>query len=282
MTLPARLAAKLPAGTILDVPDLGRVVVWDTGPPPDDRGEPPLVMLHGWNVDAGLNFANALDHLTDRYRVVMFDLRGHGRGFRGGRFDLERCADDTLATLQALGIDRFVPVGYSMGGAIAQLLARRNGGSTCGLVVAATAATFSASPRERAETVALRIGAAGLEASPHRMRAGLFERIASAACRSYPTWVRTVVLRADPVQLLQAGVALRSFDSTPWIHQIDLPTAVVITEHDRVVEPSRQFELAAAMPRSTALTVRSDHDLPIRHHRRYGEVIRGAVDAVMS
>lgn len=281
MTLPARLAAKLPAGTSLAVPGHGRVVVWDTGTPSAGRGEPPLVLLHGWNVDAGLNFANALDHLSDRYRVVMFDLRGHGRGFRGGRFELERCADDTLAILGELGVDRFVPVGYSMGGAIAQLLARRTNAATAGVVVAATAATFAGSRRERFEGRALRLGAAAMRMAPEPMQARVFERIVSAACRSYPGWVRTVVMTADPVNLLQAGAALRSFDSTDWAHELDLPAAVVVTQRDRIVDPGRQHGLAAAIPGATTLTVRSNHDLPIRHRERYGDVLRRAVDAVM-
>ena len=143
MTLPASLAAKLPPATSHHIPGRGPIAVWDTGDPPAGRGEPPLVLLHGWNVDAGLNFANALDHLRDRYRVVMFDQRGHGQGFRGGTFALDRCVDDTLSVLDVMGVRRFVPVGYSMGGAIAQLLARHRRAETAGLVVAASASAFT-------------------------------------------------------------------------------------------------------------------------------------------
>lgn len=282
MTLPARLAAKMPAGTCLDVPHRGRVVIWDTGPAAAGRGEPPLVMLHGWNVDSGLNFVNALDHLTDRYRVVMFDLPGHGRGFRGRPFDLERCAGDVLATVDRLGIDRYVAVGYSMGGAVAQLLARRNGDAPEAIVVAATAANFSTSARERAERTLLRAGASGLGSLPPPVRARVFERIASVACRPYPSWVRSTVMRGDPLQLLQAGAALRRFDSRDWVESLDLPAAVVITGRDRIVEPRRQRQLADALPDATTVTVDADHDLPIRHQRRYGVAVRRAVDAVMT
>ena len=39
-----------------------------------------------------------------------------------GRFRLDDCADDVVALADELAIDRFVPVGYSMGGPIAQLI----------------------------------------------------------------------------------------------------------------------------------------------------------------
>jgi len=54
------------------------------------------------------------------------DHRGHGRGIRSAKpFRLADCADDVAALADRLGIETFIPVGYSMGGTVAQLMWRR-------------------------------------------------------------------------------------------------------------------------------------------------------------
>jgi pimeloyl-ACP methyl ester carboxylesterase len=61
---------------------------------------------------------------------------------------LEDAVDDVIATADALGVDRFIPVGYSLGGPIAQLLWRRHPDRVAGIVMCATSASFRATPPE--------------------------------------------------------------------------------------------------------------------------------------
>src|SRR6266700_2774863 len=83
------------------------------GPP----GAPVLFLVHGLVATTQLNWFPAFPVLADRYRVVATDLRGHGRGFpSGNRFRLSDCADDIVAVADALAVERFIPVGYSIGG----------------------------------------------------------------------------------------------------------------------------------------------------------------------
>ena len=65
-------------------------------------------------------------------------------------FRLEQCADDVAALASSSGFERIVPVGYSMGGPIAQLVWRRHPELVDGLVLCATSATFTGTVRERA------------------------------------------------------------------------------------------------------------------------------------
>jgi pimeloyl-ACP methyl ester carboxylesterase len=55
--------------------------------------------------------------------VVVFDQRWHGQGISSPRFLLEDCADDVGALADALGVDTFVPVGFSMRALVVQRLA---------------------------------------------------------------------------------------------------------------------------------------------------------------
>src|SRR5919201_1494134 len=97
-----------------------------------------------------LNWFRVFDALGEHFGVVAVDMRGHGRGIRNGRrFRLADCADDAAATLDALGIERAIAVGYSLGGPVAQLLWRRHPEKVEGLVLCATSYRFINGARER-------------------------------------------------------------------------------------------------------------------------------------
>jgi 3-oxoadipate enol-lactonase len=64
--------------------------------------------------------------LADRYRVLRYDTRGHGRsGTTPGPYSIEMLADDAIGLIDQLGIRRVHFVGLSMGGMIAQQIGAR-------------------------------------------------------------------------------------------------------------------------------------------------------------
>lgn len=112
---------------------------------------PVVLLLHGWTASADINFFPVYAGLAESYRVIAPDLRGHGRGMRSSEpFSLEDCADDAAALLAELGADRVIVVGYSMGGPVGLLLARRHRGLVAALVIQATALEWHHAARERA------------------------------------------------------------------------------------------------------------------------------------
>lgn len=82
----------------------------------------PLVLLHGFG-GSGHTFDPLVNDLGDR-RVILPDLPGHGRSFDvpGSRHP-KAGADAVLATLDAIGCPDFHLGGFSMGGAVACLIA---------------------------------------------------------------------------------------------------------------------------------------------------------------
>jgi 3-oxoadipate enol-lactonase len=133
----------LPARTVV-VPGRGEMFVRDSG----GDGQP-VLLLHGWMASADLNWSGAYEDLVEAgYRVLAIDHRGHGRGLRSTEpFRLVDCAADAAGTLRELGAAPAIAVGYSMGGAIAQLLARDHRDVLSGLVLSGTKMEFG-NPRE--------------------------------------------------------------------------------------------------------------------------------------
>ena len=85
---------------------------------PTDR--PLVVFIHGGTMDHRM-FNAQVEALVPHYQVLVLDVRGHGKSKPiGAGFSLEICAQDMLAILDGLRIQKAILCGQSMGGYIAQ------------------------------------------------------------------------------------------------------------------------------------------------------------------
>jgi len=208
---------------------------------------PPVMLLHGWMASADLNWWGAYVALAGAgYRVLAIDHRGHGRGLRTvARFRLSDCAADAAAALELLDAVPATVVGYSMGGAIAQLLARDHAEVLSGLVLSGTSQEWQ-DPRERRFWRAMGGVWLALALAPKRVwRSGL--RRHGLADSEVGSWMVSELLRASPGDLAEAGRELGRFDSRPWLGSVRTRAAVVVTTEDSLVPPDRQRSLAAAL-----------------------------------
>lgn len=273
------LGPPLPPGGPLELPGRGTTFVRSVAAPP---GAPTLLLLHGWTATSDLNWFAVLPELVGRYGVVTMDHRGHGRGLRSrARFRLEDCADDAAAVLDELGIDRVVPVGYSMGGPVAQLLWRRHRERVSGLVLCATSRNFAGRPQERAAFSLFPGMALAGRLTPPNVRDRWFERmVRGRGGAAAHEWVLGQMMSNDPVKLAEAGAAIGRFTSHEWIGEVDVPTAVVITEYDQVVSPVRQEKLAAAIPGASVHRVPGAHAVVVTEPHLFAPVLLDAVSSV--
>jgi pimeloyl-ACP methyl ester carboxylesterase len=213
----------------------------------DSRGDGPAVMLlHGWMVSADLNWCGAYGPLIEAgYRVLAIDHRGHGRGLRPlTPFRLTDCAADAAAALRQLGVVPALVVGYSMGGAIAQLLARDHPDVVSGVVLSGTAQHWQ-DPETRRAWRAMGLLGLGLSLAPRTLwRLGL-RRVGLPRGRRM-AWIESEMMRHQPRDIAEAGRELGRFDSRPWLGCIRVPIAVLVTTVDEAVPVPKQRELAAA------------------------------------
>lgn len=241
----------------LDLPRRGRILVREA---PGPRGAATVVLLHGLGATGHLNWAPSFGALAEHFRVVSVDHRGHGRGIRTPRFRLEDCADDVAAALTALGVARFVTVGYSMGGPIAKLVWRRHRWRVAGLVLCATARHFASPSMAPAARAVLDAASNVARVIPGVVRRQMLRRILSQIERpAVRARVAEELLGHDPAAVLQAAAAVAAFSSHSWVGDIDVPTAVVVTTRDEVVPSARQRKLAAAIRNAVVFEVDGDH-----------------------
>jgi pimeloyl-ACP methyl ester carboxylesterase len=116
---------------------------------------PDLLLAHGTGLH-GLVFAPLARHLTDRFRCWALDARAHGdsTGPVGRPLDWEGFADDVLAVVDRLGLDRPFGVGHSKGSTTLLLAEQRRPGTFRALYLYEPAlAPFEVPPGERPRNV---------------------------------------------------------------------------------------------------------------------------------
>jgi pimeloyl-ACP methyl ester carboxylesterase len=245
----------------------------------DSGGDgPPVMLLHGWMASADLNWGAAYQDLIDAgYRVLAIDHRGHGRGMRTfAPFRLVDCAADAAGALRELDAAPATVVGYSMGGAIASLVARDHPDVVSGLILSGTAQEWQ-HPAEKRVWRAMAGLRLALSVAPHAAWRWGFKR--AGIRNTQPTaWILSELTRGAPRDLAEAGRELGRFDSRPWIGSLGVPSAVVVTTEDRDVPPRRQLALAAALGAAVV-------EAPVTHlgvvvGAKYNPALLEAIDSV--
>jgi len=193
----------------------------------------PLLLVHGLMV-TGEMFEPVIEHFATRHRVIVPDLRGHGRS-RGlpPPYTAAQLASDLARLLDHLGIDSTAVLGYSQGGAIAQQLALDHPGRCDRLVLACTYAFNMATPREWLEghLTPLLIGVLGTR----RFAKLVVSQGAQQLGRKRAEWLAGLLADQDRALMVSAWRETMAFDSRRRLTEIGCPTLVVAGSNDQAV-----------------------------------------------
>ena len=120
----------------------------------EGEGEP-LLLLHGLMV-SGAMYGPLVELLRGRFRMLIPDLRGHGRsGSLEGPYDVAALAADVDTVLAEAGFDGCAVMGYSHGGAVAQQLTHTRPSAVRKLILTCTYACNASTLREYLEASVL-------------------------------------------------------------------------------------------------------------------------------
>jgi len=243
---------EIPEGRWLDLPRRGRTWLTELSGPP---GAPTVVLLHAVGCTGMLTWFPSIHALAERYRVVVFDQRWHGRGIISERFSVHDCADDVAAVITELALEDPVVVGYSMGSVVAQRTWRQHPDLVGGLVLAATTDHFRTTGTEMLFHAAMEAGMGATSALSRSRTVRRASRAGAEALQVGPTatgqWALEEWRSTSPWAVGQAVASIGRHNSRPWLGRVDVPTAVVVTTRDHVIPPDRQRRVAASIPGAT-------------------------------
>jgi len=240
------------SGVFVELPGLGSYFYRQHINP----GKPTLLLVHGMVVSSGLNWFRLFPALSRHFNIIAPDVRGHGRSSRGTeRFTFALAADDLAALLDEIECGPVIAVGYSMGGAIVQHLCHQHPQHVAGLVLAST--NYKARIARHEEMVVLPIFAAmvglgnAVELFSHLPK-GLVKRylprLADQLHEDETRWALDELRRASFRMIIESGREMMTHDASEWLHEIDVPTAVVCTTRDRAIPQAHQREMANLIP----------------------------------
>jgi 3-oxoadipate enol-lactonase len=238
----------------------------------------PVLLVHGFPLSGRL-WGPAIALLQDRLKLIVPDLRGHGRSGVGKDVTMARYADDLAALLDVAGVEgRVTVVGHSMGGYIAFELYRRHPERVRALVLvdtrAGTDTEGAAEGRRETARQALRDGSRVIaDALVDR----LFAPTTPDALRE--RW-HEIMAATPPAGV---AVALRAMaerpDSHPTLREIDRPVLVVVGADDAITPPEEARRMHGAVQNSRLEVVpEAGHMTPVEQPERFAGVLRDFVE----
>jgi len=243
----------------------------------EGEGEP-LLLLHGLMV-SGAMYGPLVELLRRRFRMLIPDLRGHGRsGSLEGPYDVAALAADVDTVLAEAGFDGCAVMGYSHGGAVAQQLTHTRPSAVRKLILTCTYACNASTLREYLE-------ASVLVALLRLISPATIARTFVRPSKPKPTgmigltqeqaeWLRLLLAGNRAPAMRGAAKGLITFDGRPWLKEIQVPTLIIGGTHDIAV-PRHHFDaLLGGIPGAKGhLVQRAGHGLAWTHTQELANII---------
>lgn len=220
----------------------------------------------------GEMFEPVIDHFAARHRVIVPDLRGHGRS-RGlpPPYSAAQLASDLARLLDYLGIDSAAALGYSQGGAITQQLVLDYPNRCNRLVLACTYAFNMATFREKIEghLVPSLIRLLGMK----RFAKFVFSQGLKQLGKKRTDWLAGIMADQDRPLMVSAWKETMAFDSRRRLREIKCPTLVLAGSNDQAVPIHHAKMLHDGIPGSQLVIVEgADHTLIWTHSDKLQKV----------
>jgi 3-oxoadipate enol-lactonase/4-carboxymuconolactone decarboxylase len=200
--------------------------------------------------------------LAQQWRIFRFDLPGHGGAPAHPAGSVADLAARLLATLDALGVQRFGYAGCALGGAVGVELALRHPERVASLALIAASPRFGTADEFRQRGVIVRTN--GLDpiarTSPDRWFTSGF----AAAQPAITDWAVQMVRTTDPGCYIAACEALAAFDVRAELGHVGVPTLVLVGSDDQVTGPAEARTLVAGIPDARlAVVPGASHLVPV-------------------
>jgi 3-oxoadipate enol-lactonase len=193
---------------------------------------PVVTMSHSLATDLSM-WDPTVPALKDRFRVLRYETRGHGRtDAPKGAYTLEQLADDALGLLKALGIERTHWVGLSMGGMIGQTLALKAPHVFASLSLCDTSSRIPAEAKPAWQDRIRTAESQGMEPLVEPTLARWFTEPFRQSRKDVIDKVASMIRTTPPAGYAGCCHAISALDLTDRIHAIKMPTIAIVGEDD--------------------------------------------------
>ncbi|RUR12624.1 alpha/beta fold hydrolase [Legionella sp. km772] len=227
----------------------------------------PLVLISGYTCDHSV-WNLMLDQLAKKFQVLIFDNRAVGQTTDDKRpFSLEMMAEDTIQLIQKLGLEKPHILGQSMGGVIAQLLARTYSAQLDKLIILNSVAKFNARSNFicKAFLTARKNGvdiASLIDLSlPCFFGTGFLEN--KEQCAEFKKNLLAYPFAQTVFDQERQLMNLAAFDSSPWLQELNIPTLVISAIEDIITLPEESKRLAEGINNAQFASIDGGHSSPI-------------------
>jgi pimeloyl-ACP methyl ester carboxylesterase len=237
---------------------------------------PPLVLIHGIGAD-GRMFAPVVERLADSARIVNWNLPGFGGKALDGPLTFPGLAAALTADLDALGIERAVLLGHSIGGMVAQELAATAPQRVRALILSATTSVFGSRDGSfQRQFVQARLGPLDAGQTMAEMAAQSAPRLvgSGAATEAAPLLVR--LMSEIPDATFRSVIAcLVTFDRRDELAGIAVPTLLIAGEEDTNAPLKTMTRMAETITGARLqVLARIGHLAPLECPDRYADIVR--------
>lgn len=224
----------------------------------------PVVLLHGFPLCRDI-WLQQRQRLSDRYRVITPDLRGHGQSpAPTGVYTMDALAQDVLALLDALEIKQAVLMGHSLGGYVTlaawKLAPERF--LALGLIDSHASADTEEGRQGRYQMVE-KVTARGSQVVADVMLPRLFSPYLDIE-NPIINQVRQMILATPTAGIIGAlqGMAERP-DVTGQLPEINVPVLLLAGNKDQIIPLEKAQAMATVIPQATLTVIENAGHMPM-------------------
>jgi 3-oxoadipate enol-lactonase len=238
----------------------------------------PLIFIHGLGSSTD-DWEFQVPEFSKSYRVITFDLRGHGRSDKpAGPYQIPMLAADLAGLLQALHIPPAHLVGLSLGGAVAFQFALDNPEKVKTLTIVNSGPSLGGTPEEARQEIERRVGIVqqlGMRAMGEALAPALFPKPEQAALRE--TFIRRWA-ENDPSAYIEATRSLLGWNVEDQLGRIKCPTLILASDQDYSPVTVKEAYVKLIPNARLVVIAEAHHALPIEQPEKFNAALRDFLD----